>query len=422
MPLALKLFGERLQVPLLFHGFRRHEAAEKIGEVAVTQVPHHLGNVLAFEDFVSQPIDFLTLVVLNIVKFQQLLTDVVVAAFDLALRTFDHAGQHLRFDRHAVFEFQTIGNRLHAVAAENTQELIFHREVEDGTARVALAARTASELIVDTTGFMTFAADDAQPPRGHHFVMQLLPLGLHGLDSHRLVGFRQRFVRLDGIHLLGDTTTQHDVGTAAGHVGSNRHGAGTTGFQHHLRFAFVLLCVQHIVRNTFFCEALAQKFGYFNRRRTDQHRLTALHTVLDVFDDRGVLFFRRPENLVLLILADHLAVRRHHHGFEPVDVLEFVGFRIGGPRHTRQFLIHAEVVLERDGGHRLVFLLDLDAFLGFHGLMQTVRPTAPRHQAPRKFIHDHHFAVLNHVLLIPLKERMRLEGGIKVMQENNILG
>ena len=72
-------------------------------------------------------------------------------------------------------------------------------------------------------------------------------------------------------------------------------------------------------------------------------------------------------------------MRGHHHGFQTVNILEFVGFRIGRTRHTRKFLVHAEVVLERDGSHRLVFLLDLDAFLGFHGLMQPVGPAAAGH-------------------------------------------
>src|SRR5256886_9945195 len=54
-------------------------------------------------------------------------------------------------------------------------------------------------------------------------------------------------------------------------------------------------------------------------------------------------------------------------------------------------LFRSEVVLESDGGERLVLALDLDAFLGFHGLVQAVAPAAPRHQASGELIDNHHF-------------------------------
>ena len=57
---------------------------------------------------------------------------------------------------------------------------------------------------------------------------------------------------------------------------------------------------------------------------------------------------------------------------ELVDLLELGRFRFGRTGHAGQLLVHAEVVLEGDGGERLILALDLDAFLGFDGLVQTV--------------------------------------------------
>ena len=137
----------------------------------MAQFLHALGHVVIFQNLVTQAIDFLTLIVLDVVKFQKLLTDVVVMTFDLTLRRFNHAAEHLRFDSHVLFKFEPVGNGAHSVAAENPKELIFHRKVEDGTSRVALSTRTAAELIVDTTRLVAFATDDAQTPGRHHLVM-----------------------------------------------------------------------------------------------------------------------------------------------------------------------------------------------------------------------------------------------------------
>ena len=66
-------------------------------------------------------------------------------------------------------------------------------------------------------------------------------------------------------------------------------------------------------------------------------------------------------------------------------------------------MVEAEIILNRDRGERLRLALDLDAFLGFDRLMQTVAPAAARHQAARVLVHDDDLVVLHdvlHVLLV----------------------
>ena len=53
-----------------------------------------------------------------------------------------------------------------------------------------------------------------------------------------------------------------------------------------------------------------------------------------------------------------------------VDLVELFGLGQGGTGHAGQLVVHAEVVLQRDGGVGDVLRLDLDTFLGFHGLVQ----------------------------------------------------
>ncbi len=61
----------------------------------------------------------------------------------------------------------------------------------------------------------------------------------------------------------------------------------------------------------------------------------------------------------VIFLADHRLVGRDHRHVQLVDLLEFGGFGFRRAGHAGQLLVHAEVVLEGDGGQRLVLALDL---------------------------------------------------------------
>ncbi len=114
-----------------------------------------------------------------------------------------------------------------------------------------------------------------------------------------------------------------------------------------------------------------------------------------------------------------------HHHFQLVNLIKFrrFGFRRAG--HAGQLLVHAEIILERDGGQRLVLALDLDAFLGFHGLVQAIAPAAPRHQAARELIDDHHLgafvAVADHVFAIALVQHVGAQRLLHVVVPLDIL-
>ena len=129
-------------------------------------------------------------------------------------------------------------------------------------------------------------------------------------------------------------------------------------------------------------------------------------TVADVGNNRGVFFFRRTIDLVVAILTDHRQVGRNDYGFQPINLLELIGFRIGRTGHTGKLAVHAEIVLEGDRGQRLVFILDRHTFLSFDRLVQPFRPAAAGHQASREFIDDDDLAILNDVVLIAQKEVM----------------
>ena len=68
------------------------------------------------------------------------------------------------------------------------------------------------------------------------------------------------------------------------------------------------------------------------------------------------------------------------------------------------FLIHAEIILQGDGGVGHVLGLDLHAFLGLDRLMQTIAPAASGHLAPGELVHDDDLAALHEIILVAMEE------------------
>ncbi|MCG8503073.1 MAG: preprotein translocase subunit SecA, partial [Sphingomonadales bacterium] len=67
------------------------------------------------------------------------------------------------------------------------------------------------------------------------------------------------------VDFVGDAhlqvAAQLNIGTATGHVGGNRYGAGYTRLGNDVRFLFVIAGVQHVVRNRFLLEPLGEELG-----------------------------------------------------------------------------------------------------------------------------------------------------------------
>jgi len=90
--------------------------------------------------------------------------------------------------------------------------------------------------------------------------------------------------------------------------------------------------------------------------------------------------------------------------FQSVDLLEFVGFGIGGTGHPASFVVHAEIILVGNRSERLIFPLDAHTLLGFYRLVQSIRPRRPGSDAG-KFIDNDDLIVLRHVVLVAMEQR-----------------
>ena len=94
--------------------------------------------------------------------------------------------------------------------------------------------------------------------------------------------------------------------------------------------------VQHIVRQPCLIQQARYQFRVFNGGSADQHRLSALVARFNVFNHRFEFFFGRAENLVVEIFAANRFVGRDNHGFQTINALKLVSFRIRRTRHARQ--------------------------------------------------------------------------------------
>ena len=269
---------------------------------------------------------------------------------------------------------------------------------------------------------MPLGADDMQATRVDDMLVQRLPFIVEKLHPALLVRVSQRRIGFDQLRLLLDVTAQDDVGTAPGHVGGNRDGFRSSGLRDDFSFARVLLGVQHVVRQLGFGQNRRQQLGVFNRCRTDQYRLTTLVAILDVGQHRLVFLLVGLVDLILSILALIRPILRNHHGFQTVDFLELVRFRVGSTGHAGQLAVHAEIILERDRRQRLVFVLNLDVLFGFDCLMQAIRPAPPGHQPTGEFIDDHDFVVLHDVVLILVIQHVGPQRCIQMMNQRDIGG
>ena len=226
-------------------------------------------------------------------------------------------------------------------------------------------------------------------------------------------------------HLLG-IAAEKDVCTAASHVRGYGDRPFATGLGYDARFALMLLGVQDFVRNFRSFQKCGDSFGLFDGDRAYEDGLAALVKMADavgegiVFlhdavDDGVEFFFFCAVDNVGIFLANQRAIRRDHHHVEVVNFAELGGFRLRRPGHAGEFFVHAEIILKGDGGEGLIFSLDLDAFLGFDGLVQTIRPSAAGHLAASEFVDDDDFPVFDDVIDVILVERVCAQGLVDVV-------
>ena len=276
---------------------------------------------------------------------------------------------------------------------------------------------------------MALGAEHVQTAELDDFLMLVLDLVLDFGQSARptlLVLVRSVIRRIAfGLELrIGeelDVAAEHDIGTTACHVGGHGDGALTACDGHNGGFLVMLLRVQHLVRNLGHVKQRGHDFGGFHGCGTQQDRLALLVALGHITDDGGELFLLGTEDQIVLILADHRLVGRNRQHAQLVGAHEFGGFGLCGTGHACQLVVHAEVVLQGDGGEGLVFGLDLHAFLGFDGLVQTLVVTAARQDTSGVLVDDEHFAAGHDVVAVTQEQLLGLDGVVQIADQCGVV-
>ena len=420
--------------------------------VHVDEVGHRLLHVLerrglevaAREDLVAAPVHDLALLVHDLVVLEDVLADLRVALLDRGLRALDRLGDHLGLDGLVVREGAAHHPRERA-RGEESHELVVEAEVEAALARVALAAGAAAQLVVDAAALVALGAEHVEAaelahagallgaarveagaqlgePRAGALARRAV-VGRHRVERRgegELVDERQRVVALLEHLLAGEAVRvapEEDVDAATRHVGRHGDGADAARLRDDDGLAGVLLGVEDLVADAAGGEHAREELALFHADRADEDRLALGVALLDVAHDGVELGPLALVDEVGMVATDHRAVGRDRHDLQPVGVHQLGGLGLRGAGHARELLVHAEVVLQRDGGERLVLLLDRDALLGLHRLVDALAPAATLEDAAGELVDDLHLAVLDDVVLVAVVEHPRLEGHLQLVHQ-----
>ncbi len=184
-----------------------------------------------------------------------------------------------------------------------------------------------------------------------------------------------------------------------------------------MRFALVVLRVQRLVLDAALVEQAGKPLGALDRYGADEarlpHRIAGRHFV----GDRVELRVDVAVDQVVLVFADDRSVRGDGHDGQVVDLAELGVLGHSGTGHAGELLVEAEVVLQRDGGERLVLLAHEHVLFGFERLMEALRIAAALHDAARELVDDLHLAVHDDVVDVAVEEELRLQGLLQMVCE-----
>ena len=139
----------------------------------------------------------------------------------------------------------------------------------------------------------------------------------------------------------------------------------------------------------------------------------------NVVDNRVELDFHVAVHDVGVVNTLVGLVGRDRNNTQFVRGVEFCRFSFRSTGHSGQFVVHAEVILQCDGGQSLVLGLNLHAFLSLNCLVQTFVVPATFKNTSRVFVNDEYFTVKNHVVLVACEQFLCAN---RVVEEADELG
>ena len=142
--------------------------------------------------------------------------------------------------------------------------------------------------------------------------------------------------------------------------------------------------------------------------------VTALH---DVVDHSAELAGFGLEDQVALVQTGQRAVGGNGDHLEAVDACQFGRFGLSRSGHAGQLVVEAKVVLEGDRRECLVLLLDRHPLLGFHGLVDAVRPAPALEYSAGELVDDPDLAIHDDVVLVAFVELLGFQRRMELVDK-----
>ena len=339
------------------------------------------------------------------------------------LSALNKLGNNLCLDWHIVRKLIALHhcrNAIHAVSAEATHQIIFKREVELGLTWVSLTTRTTTELVIDTAALVTLGTNNAQTTCSG-YGLTLSSANLFGLFASCFflllssLGWLNSLVAKDIFSHNVWVAAQKNIGTTTCHVGCDSNSTLTTSLSNNLCLTLMELSVQNVVLNTAFRKNARNTLGVVNGNGTNQHRLTILVTLFNVSYDSLELSVNGSIDQVIQVLTLNRAIRWNNLNRNVINLTELCVLGHCSTGHTRELVVHEEVILERNGCQSLVFFTYLNILFCLDCLMKALRITTAFHDTTSKFINNLYFAINDNVLLVTMEHILSLQRLLKVI-------
>ncbi|CCY91854.1 uncharacterized protein BN461_02208 [Bacteroides sp. CAG:1076] len=194
--------------------------------------------------------------------------------------------------------------------------------------------------------------------------------------------------------------TQLNICTTTCHVGSNSYCRALTCLSYNFSFFLVQFRIQHVMLNLTQGKHLTQHFRDFDRSSTNQYRTSGFYHLFNFFDYRFILFTFCFVYTIVHIDAGNRTVCRNNYYIQLINIPEFSGFCFCCTGHTRKLMIHTEVILQSNSCKSLSCSFNLNTFLSFYSLVQSVAPTTTVHDTSCLFVDNLNLSVHNDIISI----------------------
>ena len=222
-----------------------------------------------------------------------------------------------------------------------------------------------------------------------------------------------------------------NIGTTTSHVGGDGNGTlsvgALSGQCYDVGLLLVQLSVQHLVGDTLALASFriyvhikhtTQQLRDFYRCGTNQSWAASITHLNNLVDNSLIFFTSGLIYSVVLVVTDNRAVCRNLNNIKLVDIPELTSLGRSCTGHTRELVIHTEVVLQSDGSKGLSCCLYLYVLLSLYSLVQSVAPTATFHNTTSLLVYNLNLAVNNHIFVVLVEHAVSLE---QLLQSVNTL-